>query len=338
MRTLLKEITFIVLFLLSSCVREERLPNTPTGNFEELWKIIDERYCFLEYKKIDWDGVYTEYKKHITDDMTDDELFNILGGMLNKLKDGHVSLYSDSEVTYYTYWFEGYSYNFSELLLMNYLGTKHHTEGSIRYTVFSENIGYMHCDNFSETMNNERINMILDYMSGCNGLIIDMRNNSGGSIGNAVLLASHFTDTKVLTGYIQHKTGKGRNDFSAAKAIYIDPAIGVYWSKPVAVLCNRKTFSAGNYFVNIMRNFPQVTIVGDITGGGGGLPFTSELPNGWGVRFSTSPHFDADMNHIEFGIEPDYLISMTKQDEEKRLDSIIEKARLLLNHPTLFSK
>lgn len=338
MRNLFNISVFIVIFLLSSCVREDQLPNTPTGNFEELWKIIDERYCFLEYKEIDWDGIYTQYQKYIYDGMTDDELFNILGRMLAELKDGHVNLYSDSEVTYYTSWFDDYPRNFSEILLMNYLGMKYRSEGSIRYIILPENIGYIYCANFSETMNNERLNSILNDMTDCNGLIIDMRNNSGGSISNAVLLASHFTDKKVLTGYIQHKTDKGHNSFSTPKAIHIDPTSGVYWSKPVVVLSNRQTFSAGNYFVNVMRYFPQVTTVGDITGGGSGLPFTSELPNGWGVRFSSSPHFDADMNQMEFGIEPEHPVNLKPGDEEKGIDTIIEKARLLLNNPTLFSK
>jgi C-terminal processing protease CtpA/Prc len=261
--------------------------------------------------------------------MTDYELFNTLGRMLAELKDGHVNLYSDYDMTFYNGWFDAYPGNFNETLLIKYL-RRHHTEGSIRYTIFPENIGYMHCENFSETMSHERINMILNYMSDCNGLIIDMRNNKGGSISNAVLLASYFTNTKALTGYIQHKTGKGHNSFSEAKAIYVGPTIGVYWSKPVIILSNRKTFSAGNHFISIMRNFPQVVTVGDVTGGGSGLPFTSELPNGWSVRFSTSPHFDADMNHIEFGIEPEYRIDMDPKDEEKGIDSIIEKARSLL--------
>ncbi|MDR0659163.1 MAG: peptidase S41, partial [Mediterranea sp.] len=95
MRILLKIPVFIVLSVLSSCIREEQWPDTPSGNFEELWKIIDERYCFFEYKKIDWDSIHTAYGKDITDDMTDYELFNTLGRMLAELKDGHVNLYSD---------------------------------------------------------------------------------------------------------------------------------------------------------------------------------------------------------------------------------------------------
>ena len=47
---LLKKIALliVVLPLLSSCIREEEVTNTPQGNFEALWKIIDEQYCFLE--------------------------------------------------------------------------------------------------------------------------------------------------------------------------------------------------------------------------------------------------------------------------------------------------
>ena len=55
------------------------------------------------------------------------------------------------------------------------------------------------------------------------------------------------------------------------------------------LLINRHSYSATNDFVNAMRYFPNVTLVGDKTGGGSGLPFSSELPNGWGVRFSASP-------------------------------------------------
>jgi len=77
-------------------------------------------------------------------------------------------------------------------------------------------------------------------------------------------------------------------------------------------------------------DFPNVTLVGDKTGGGSGLPFSSELPNGWGVRFSASPHLDAQKQHIEFGIDPDKKVDMSKEDENNDLDTIIEEARKIL--------
>jgi C-terminal processing protease CtpA/Prc len=70
--------------------------------------------------------------------------------------------------------------------------------------------------------------------------------------------------------------------------------------------------------------------MGDTTGGGSGLPFTSELPNGWSIRFSASPYFDRDMNNTEWGIEPDIKVDMSKDDELQGIDTIIETARAYL--------
>ena len=47
--------------VLTGCIGEEDYANDPVGNFEQLWKIIDEQYCFLEAKGIDWDAVHDKY-------------------------------------------------------------------------------------------------------------------------------------------------------------------------------------------------------------------------------------------------------------------------------------
>ena len=66
------------------------------------------------------------------------------------------------------------------------------------------------------------------------------------------------------------------------------------------------------------------------TGGGSGLPFSSELPNGWSVRFSACPMYDAGMNQIEFGIKPDTCVSLTQEDLARNKDTMIEAAREFL--------
>ena len=73
-----------------------------------------------------------------------------------------------------------------------------------------------------------------------------------------------------------------------------------------------------------------MTVMGDQTGGGSGLPFTSELPIGWSIRFSACPHFDARMQHIEFGIEPDIYTSLDESLAAQGKDSMIEAARDLI--------
>lgn len=164
----------------------------------------------------------------------------------------------------------------------------------------------------------------------CDGIILDIRNNGGGLLTNSDKLASHFFNEKTLVGYMQHKTGKGHNDFSKPYKIYVEPSDGIKYQKKVVILTNRRCYSAANDFVNAMRYAPNAVTMGDKTGGGSGMPFSSELPNGWSVRFSASPMYDAEMQHLEFGIDPDYKVDMTKEDMDQGIDTIIETARALI--------
>ena len=76
-----------------------------------------------------------------------------------------------------------------------------------------------------------------------------------------------------------------------------------------------------------MRYAPSARIVGGTSGGGGGMPMSYEMPNGWMVRFSSVRMYDRDKIDIENGIEPDVKISMTSTDK----DDIIEKAIQLIH-------
>lgn len=317
--------------LFAGCIREEEYDNSPVGNFEALWTLIDEHYCYLDYKRIDWDVVYEQYRPQITDDMGNDALFEVLGNMLAELKDGHVNLYSAWNTARYWDWYLDYPRNFSEELVEDYLGRDYRIGGGAKYTILKDNIGYVYYGDFSAAIGDGNLDEMLLYLAVCNGLIIDVRNNGGGNLTTASQLSSRFTNERVLTGYIRHKTGPGHSDFSDPEPVYIDPSDGVRWQKPVVVLTNRHSYSATNNFVNAMRYFPLVTLLGDKTGGGGGLPFSSELPNGWGVRFSASPSFDAEGEHIEGGIDPDVKLDMTEEDKDSGKDTLIEAARALLN-------
>jgi C-terminal processing protease CtpA/Prc len=89
-------------------------------------------------------------------------------------------------------------------------------------------------------------------------------------------------------------------------------------------------YSAANEFAVYMKALPNVRLVGDHTGGGAGMPFSSSLPCGWTVRFSAVPMYDAQGQSAEFGIEPDYNIQQTDEDFAKGKDTLIEFARQLL--------
>ncbi|NDV64152.1 S41 family peptidase [Bacteroides sp. 224] len=323
---LVKFLFLILLTPLSGCVGEHSYADTPEGNFEELWKILDEGYCFFDYKQIDWDYIHEIYKEQIYPAMSENELFDTLSQMLNELKDGHVNLMGDSYHSGYMGFMNGYQDNFNWSVLRNYLDTNSRKADDAEYVILRDNIAYVYISNFSETVTYSAMNTMFNYIRNCDGLIIDIRNNGGGTITNATKVASCFTDKKILSGYILHKTGKGRNDFSAPQPIYLNPSSDIIWLKNVVVLTNRRTYSAANHFVNVMKCLPHVTIIGDTSGGGSGLPFTSELPNGWQVRFSASPILSIKKEHTEFGVEPDIHVDMEEEDEKKGVDTIIESA------------
>ena len=319
--------------LLGSCVEEYAYDNSPQGNFEALWSIIDERYCFLEYARekheLCWDEMRTKYEPLVKKADSNAALFDILSEMLSELRDGHVNLTSPYGTSYYWGWSLNHPANFSDSLQRNYLGDKFRYTNGIKYTTLPQNIGYAYVESFSGTLNSDNLAIMLINLADTKGLILDIRNNGGGQLTSAEKLAQHFTTQKTHCGYIQHKTGKGHNDFSQPEPLYIEPA-SVVWKKPVVLLTNRGVYSAANHFVMLMKPLEQVVVIGDKTGGGSGMPLSNTLPNGWTVRFSACPILDREGKHTEFGIEPHGYINITSADWNRGRDTIIEQAIALI--------
>ena len=221
---------------------------------------------------------------------------------------------------------EGWS---CELLINHYLGTDYKIASSLRYKILDDNVGYLQYSSFQSDFGAGNIDQVLIEFAPCQALIIDIRNNSGGLLSVAEKLAARFTNEEILVGYMRHKTGKGHNDFSAMEEQRLKPSNGVRWHKPVFVLTNRQVYSAANEFVKYMKCCGAI-IVGDHTGGGAGMPFSSELPNGWGVRFSACPMYDIHKQSTEGGIAPDYSVALKSEDAVRGLDTIIEFARSIV--------
>ena len=179
-------------------------------------------------------------------------------------------------------------------------------------------------------MGDGSLNEMVRTLMVCDGLIIDVRSNGGGRLTTAQKLASLFLNEPTVCGYQQHKTGTGHNDLSAPEAVVIDPFPGLRWQKPAVILTNRRTYSAANAFVMYVKGLDHVTILGDRTGGGAGLPFQTDLPNGWAIRFSACPSYDRHMTLTEEGIDPDIRQDLLDDDLQRGTDTLIEAARRLL--------
>lgn len=324
----------------SSCHEEPDYKNTITGNFDALADIIDTHYCFFSYKNIDWQEVTERYRSQINSETTAFQLYFICAQMLDELKDGHVNLTSRFSTSYYRNWWSDYPQDFNlRTLEENYLEFDWLSTSGIMYKQLPGEIAYMYYPSFSNLISETSLDYILAIMLNSRGLIIDIRNNGGGTLTNINSLVGRFIDHTITGGYIMHKTGPGHNDFSEPYPMTYDPAPAgrIKWDGQIVLLTNRSCFSAANNFVSVMKDLPNVTVVGAKTGGGGGMPFTSEVPAGWSVRFSACPILDAKKNIIEFGIEPDYEVHAPEEELAQGKDAIIDFAiDLLKDNPLPF--
>ena len=225
----------LALLTLTSCHSLEEWDDNPRGNFESLWKIMDEHYCFFEEKGVDWNEVYARYSPKVSNQMTSKELFDMCADMLNELRDGHTNLTATFNTSYYRKWWSDYPENYSARLVEeHYLNFNYLSTSGIDYAILPENIGYMRYGSFGYTIGEGNLDQILFYLNSCDALIIDIRDNGGGNMTNVETLVRRFITERTLVGYISHKTGPGHKDFSKPYAYYFDPAESgrIMWASP----------------------------------------------------------------------------------------------------------
>ena len=318
------------IFLLVSCEKTwigEDPADDPVTNFDLVWKTVDQKYSFFSYKNIDWDSVYSIYRPLVNRSTNPIELFAVTGSMLNELKDGHVNLVSAFNRSRYWGWKLDYPPDFDwHLIERHYLGDDHLITGPLRNTVLDQTVVYIYYSSFGTTVSESNIDFIVGSYRNADGIIIDIRDNGGGSLTNVETIASRFADKKRVVGIEYFKTGPGHDDFTDGRDIIIKPEGDRQFTKPVVILTNRACFSASTFFVMYMKAFPHVTVIGSKTGGGGGLPISSELPNGWLYRFSSTITTMPDGFNIENGIEPDIQVDLDTTKIQEGVDTMIEAA------------
>ena len=338
-------LSVMLVFLLFASCEELFIDGKPeysaVENFDELWNTVDENYSFFTSKKIDWDSAYAVSRPKVEDGMPGDSLFNIMADMLFALRDGHVNLFAGFDLSRNWQWYLDYPQNFDfSLIERNYLGDSYQITGPF-YNTLIDSIGYVYYESFEDDFSESVLDYIISQYSSrvenekdtvfVKGLIIDVRNNGGGSLENARTMVSRFTEEKKLVHYWQYKDGPGHDNLTEKIPKYIEPGGGEdrQYKGPVVILTNRSCFSATNFFVQMMKEVMprgRLRVVGDQTGGGGGLPLNRELPNGWIYRFSSTVTTTPAGEDIEGGIKPDVKVDMKPEDMAEGKDTILETA------------
>lgn len=327
-----------IVFSFQSCLKADKYDMDARRNFKVLWEEVDKKYSLFARKNIDWAQIKTCYEPLLNSKTDQGFLFEVLRQVLSELHDGHVNLSTPTNVFSYKDFYLNYPVNFDPILVKRiYLGRDERVFGGVFRTrvlrandiVPNPEILYIRYASFTSSIHASTLSSILAYIKLLNikGIIIDIRSNTGGNLDNAQTLAGFLHSEDFVAGYIKFKTGPGHNDFSDFAQINAKSKVHLN-GLPVVILTDRLVYSAANFFAAAVKDLPNVILLGDTTGGGGGMPYSNQLPNGWNFSISVNELFDKDKQPLEYGVAPN-VIARFRYDDMK--DNLIDTSYLILS-------
>lgn len=283
-------------------------------DFEAAWSAIDSNYPYLGFKGVDWDSIYTEFRPR-AETARGDEFIGVLHDLLGQLQDGHVFYVMPGGSEIYP-WIPPRRLRdqgrYDPFVVRRYFDRdlKQSASGWIEYGTLPDNIGYIFLASFQEDYLTEEFSTVLWSLRSTSALILDMRQRIGGALHNVDAVVSRFL-TEPLTR-MEYRVQGELIDISP-----LDPRGSTPWTKPVVVLINGLTFSAGEMCAEMLKQLPHVTAVGDTTGGGSAgntqsAPGEFRLPSGRYISIGTTDWRRYDGLPWEWnGISPDVRVVNT---------------------------
>jgi len=303
--------------------------DSPRANMELVWDDFAARYCSFEARGVDWDNIYDKYVEASDDITTDGELFTLLSAMLSELDDPHVALQTQGMGEYFSGGYDHWPTDFSlDLVKDVYLQEARSPKGYPTYTYgrLTESIGYIHLALITEE-NTVPMDSILSWFGDLSAIVLDLRNNGGGSSFQDLVIAGFFTDSR-RTAYSQvYRNGPDYNDFSKPAYEKIVPSKKNRHTGRVIVLTNRRTVSAGETTVIAMSALPNVTVVGTRTAGAQSDVLVRRMLNDWRYYITVNLVYSHDGKCYEgVGFEPDIKVANTSSDLLDSRDRVLEAA------------
>jgi len=300
--------------------------NDPKVLFDEFWTFVDKNYIYFDAKKIDWNAVYRKYRPQINAQTTEDELFAIMDAAVVELQDAHSLLVKPKKVGTQYDFRSGYNIHFDpNLIKSKYVKDSLGQEGNLYWALMAGHVGYIYLPKFNDFLAFEKVLRVMKNLN-VKKLIIDVRNNGGGNSNPVPGLLGTFVRQKTLLGSYVEKIGPAHDDIVKPIPMYAHQRADFHYDIPTAVLINRGCYSATTYFAAMIKELPNVTLVGQVTGGGAGGHLGYQLSNGWQIRVSVSDFLGKHGVSVELGVSPDIKIENTKEDIQNGIDRMLEKA------------
>ena len=172
-----------------------------------------------------------------------------------------------------------------------------------------KNIGYIKLKSFNENSDKQFIKLVKKYeKQNLKGYIIDLRNNPGGLLNQAIAITDFFLEKGEIVSTRGRRTSETRKFFARTG----DGVKG----KPVIVLINNGSASASEIFAGALKDHKRAIILGENSYGKGSVQSIIPLKNGGGIRLTISKYYLPSGESIsEVGVSPDIVIEEEKQFE-----------------------
>ncbi|MBR5554550.1 S41 family peptidase [bacterium] len=199
-----------------------------------------------------------------------------------------------------------------------------------------KNIGYIQISSFLGTSTPNEFIEAIDRTKDTEGLILDLRGNTGGLLPNAVFIANLF----ITKGNLVSIVGRDNYRFDI-EAENIELEI----DKPLIVLVDGSSASASEILSGALKDYKRAKLLGTKTFGKGMVQKIVPLPNETGLNLTIAKYLTpngADIN--KKGITPDIEVKLTLEDIKNRNDVQLETAKKILaemiqqEHETAYGK
>jgi carboxyl-terminal processing protease len=183
---------------------------------------------------------------------------------------------------------------------------------SVKSKPMGEGIGYVKLTQFQQDTDSE-LEKVLQALTkekgGLKGLVLDLRNNPGGLLDQAVKVSDKFIDS----GLVVYTDGRIENQ----KFKYFARKEGTYTGFPMVVLVNAGSASASEIVAGALQDHGRAILLGTQTFGKGSVQTIIPMEDGSAIRLTTARYFTPNGRSIQAkGIEPDLIVSDGRESPE----------------------
>ncbi len=188
---------------------------------------------------------------------------------------------------------------------------------SVRYEVLEKEIGYVRISQFNEETASdfEKAIQKLNVLSKAplKGLIVDLRNNPGGLLDQAVKVTDKFITSGVIVS-IEGRNKEQKMKFTAHRN-------GTLEDYPLVVLVNRGSASGSEILAGALQDHGRALILGTQTFGKGSVQTIFPLKDGSGLKLTTAKYYTPSGRSIQaMGITPSIIVPYSEATEPELKD------------------